>query len=186
MRCSFRAPQYIRWKGRREITCTDLAQRLCPMARHQRGAFPVSGALILQRYHCQIICIQPPTVDNSFMNWNIVLFGGVILVALLVLKRIGLISRGKARQHLQNGAMLVDVRSPGEFKSRQLPGAVNIPLDQLHSSAKRHLPDKNCVLLLHCLSGTRSGLACRALKQMGYTNVFNLGSYGRAQRIIKQ
>jgi len=46
------------------------------------------------------------------------------------------------------------------------------------------VPDKNQVLLLHCLSGTRSGIAKRQLKSMGYQNVFNLGSYGRAGKIL--
>ena len=114
------------------------------------------------------------------------LWFGAILVVFLVLKRIGLISLQKARTHLKSGATLVDVRSTAEFKSRRLPGAVNVPLNDLHTSAGRHLPDKNKVLLLHCQSGSRSAMACRALKQMGYTNVFNLGSLGRAQRVVNQ
>ncbi len=112
------------------------------------------------------------------------LWFGAFIVVFLVLKRIGLISLQKARTHLKNGAILVDVRSTSEFKSRRLPGAVNVPLNDLHASARRHLPDKNKVLLLHCHSGSRSAMACRALKQMGYNKVFNLGSLGRAQRVV--
>ncbi len=119
-----------------------------------------------------------------FVNWNIILLAAVILAVLLALKRLGLISRRAARQHLQNGAAVVDVRTSQEFQSRHLPAAVNVPLNELHNLAPRHLPDKNQVLLLHCLSGTRSAMACRIFRQMGYTNVFNLGSYGRAHRII--
>ena len=118
------------------------------------------------------------------MNWNMLLWFGALIVVFLVLKRIGLISLQKARTHLKNGAILVDVRSTSEFKSRRLPGAVNVPLNDLHAGARRHLPDKNKVLLLHCHSGSRSAMACRALKQMGYNKVFNLGSLGRAQRVV--
>jgi rhodanese-related sulfurtransferase len=46
--------------------------------------------------------------------------------------------------------------------------------------------DKNQVLLLHCLSGTRSAMAKIKLKKMGYPNAFNLGSYGRAEGILKR
>ncbi len=118
------------------------------------------------------------------MNWNVLLGLGAIIAVFLIVKRIGLISLQKARTHLKNGATLVDVRSTSEFKSRRLLGAVNVPLNDLHASARRHLPDKNKVLLLHCHSGTRSAMACRALKQMGYSSVFNLGSLGRAQRVV--
>lgn len=39
------------------------------------------------------------------------------------------------------------------------------------------MKDKNQILLLHCLSGTRSGMAKTKLKSLGYANVLNLGSY---------
>jgi rhodanese-related sulfurtransferase len=43
--------------------------------------------------------------------------------------------------------------------------------------------DQNQVLLVHCLSGGRSGLAKQQLKGMGYPNVFNLGSLSRTRMI---
>jgi rhodanese-related sulfurtransferase len=46
------------------------------------------------------------------------------------------------------------------------------------------VPDKNQELMLHCLSGMRSGVARRQLRAMGYTRVFNLGSYHRARKIV--
>ena len=120
------------------------------------------------------------------MNWNILFWLVAILVVFLMLKRIGLISLQKARTHLKSGATLVDVRSTAEFKARRLPGAVNVPLSDLNAGTPRHFPDKNKVLLLHCHSGARSAMACRALKQMGYTNVFNVGSLARANRVVNQ
>ena len=39
----------------------------------------------------------------------------------------------EARKHLQEGAVLIDVRTKGEFSGGNLPGAVNIPLDSLQS-----------------------------------------------------
>ena len=81
---------------------------------------------------------------------------------------------------------MVDVRNVEEFKADHLPTAVNIPLGELQSALPRRVADKNRVLLLHCLSGTRSGLAKGQLKRLGYTNVFNLGSYGRAKSILNR
>jgi rhodanese-related sulfurtransferase len=119
------------------------------------------------------------------MHWSYILFAGLVLAGILFLKRLAWLSAQAARARLQDGALLVDVRSADEFKARHLPGALNLPLSDLAEQAPRRLPDKNRVLLLHCLSGTRSSLARRALNGMGYPNVFNLGSYGRAQRIVK-
>ena len=107
-----------------------------------------------------------------------------VIAAVLVFKRMSFISSDDARKFLQQGAMVVDVRDTGEFRGKHLPMAVNIPLGDLQNSLPRRVTDKNQVLLLHCLSGTRSGMAKRQLKGMGYQNVFNLGSYGRAKSIV--
>lgn len=120
------------------------------------------------------------------MNWTPFLIGVVVVTVLLMLKKAGQISAKDALAHLKNGALVIDVRGPGEFKSGHLPVAINLPLDEIKTSLPRRVKDKNQVLLLHCLSGTRSGLAKIKLKRMGYRNVFNLGSYGRAQGILKQ
>jgi phage shock protein E len=118
------------------------------------------------------------------MSWSTILVIGFVLAVFFGLKRLGLISAEAARTYLRQGALVVDVRSVGEFRSGHLPNTVNIPLGELQRSLPGQVSDKNQVLLLHCLTGTRSGLARRTLRSMGYTNVFNLGSYGRAQRII--
>lgn len=114
------------------------------------------------------------------MIWSI---AGVI-AAVLVFKRMSLISQDDARKFLRQGALVVDVRDAGEYRGGHLPTAVNIPLGVLRDSCHRHVKDKQQVLLLHCFSGTRSGMAKRQLKSMGYPNAFNLGSYGRAEKIV--
>ncbi len=120
------------------------------------------------------------------MSWSSILIIGLVLAVFLGLKRLGLVSVGTARKHLEEGALVVDVRSAQEFQAGHLPMTVNIPLGELQTSLPRRVSDKNQVLLLHCLSGTRSGIARRALKAMGYANVFNLGSYGRAKSILNR
>jgi phage shock protein E len=103
-----------------------------------------------------------------------------------MMKKAAQISPKNAREHLKHGALVIDVRSPGEFNSGHLPAAINIPLDEIETALPRRVKDKNQVLLLHCASGMRSGMAKKKLNGMGYANAFNLGSYGRAESILKQ
>ncbi len=117
----------------------------------------------------------------NLVTW-IVIVGAVL--AFLLLKRLGLVSPATAREWLNKGALVIDVRSEGEFQQRHLPQAINIPLGRLDAEISRRAPDKEQAILLHCLSGTRSGMAQAQLKRMGYRHVFNLGSYGRAKNIL--
>ena len=108
----------------------------------------------------------------------------IVLAAFILLRRAGQISLKEALAHLNHGALVIDVRTPSEFSSGHLPSALNIPLYQIETTLPRRVKDKSLVLLLHCQSGIRSGLAKRKLKELGYSNAFNLGSYGRAADIV--
>lgn len=119
------------------------------------------------------------------MNFTAWLIIAAVLTALFVLKRASFLSADKARRFLREGALVVDVRNPGEFDSGHLPEAINVPLGNLSAEAPHRFPDKSRVLLLHCLSGTRSGIAKGQLRRLGYSSVFNLGSYGRAEQIVR-
>ena len=119
------------------------------------------------------------------MNWAAFLIISVIVAVPLMLKKASQISVAEGLAHLKSGALVIDVRSPGEFGPGYLPRAVNIPLDEIENFLPKCVKDKNRVLLLHCQSGMRSGIARRKLKSMGYSNAFNLGSYRRAEAILK-
>lgn len=125
-------------------------------------------------------------VNFETMNWTTTLIIAAVVAVIFMLKKTGQISAKDARAHLKNGALVIDVRSRGEFSSGHLPNAVNIPLDEIETALPRRVKDKNQVLLLHCLSGTRSGMAKNKLKSLGYASVFNLGSYNRARRIVNR
>ena len=120
------------------------------------------------------------------MNWTAILIVAAVGAVIFMMKKSGQISAREALEHLNNGALVIDVRSPGEFNSGHLPVAINIPLDEIETVLPKRVPDKNQVLLLHCQSGMRSGMAKKKLNGMGYPNAFNLGSYGRAESILKQ
>ena len=118
------------------------------------------------------------------MNWTFILIAFAVLVLLFFLRRTGQISVNDAKARLRSGALVVDVRTPAEFNSGHLPSAINLPLDEIEDALPRRVQDKNKVLLLHCQSGMRSGVAKKKLVALGYANAFNLGSYGRAAQII--
>lgn len=118
------------------------------------------------------------------MNSTALLLFAAALALILVLRRAGLISARAAREELKKGALVIDVRTPGEYSAGHLPKAIHIPLDEIETSVPKRVPDKQTVLLLHCQSGVRSGAAKRKLKAMGYVHAFNLGSLARAHRIV--
>jgi phage shock protein E len=118
------------------------------------------------------------------MKWAPLLIIAAIILVIVLLKKSGQIPAKDALAYLKDGAWVIDVRSPGEFQSGHLPGAINIPLDELESAMPRRVTDKNQVLLLHCQSGMRSGSARQKLQGMGYAKAFNLGSYTRAKDLV--
>jgi phage shock protein E len=116
--------------------------------------------------------------------WPWIIFGAIV-IAFLVIRRAALITEKAAREYLRQGAIVIDVRTPKEFQSGHVPGAVNLPLAELPAHATARFPDKEQVLLVHCLGGGRSAVAQRQLKAKGYKRVFNAGSYRRAGRIAQ-
>jgi phage shock protein E len=80
----------------------------------------------------------------------------------------------------KQGAIILDVRSKGEYAGGHINGAVNIAVDQLENSLSR-LPDKNKPIITCCASGMRSAAAKNILKSKGYTNVHNGGSWASLQ-----
>lgn len=69
--------------------------------------------------------------------------------------------------------VLIDVRTPEEFASGHIPGAVNISVDQLAQRLSEIPQDKPVVL--YCRSGNRSNQAAQILERAGYTQIYDLG-----------
>jgi phage shock protein E len=119
------------------------------------------------------------------MNWMPLLVIAIVLAIYLLVKRSGQVSAKEAHALLKKGALVIDVRTAGEFVAGHLPFAVNLPLNEIETAITRRVREKNQVLLLHCQSGMRSGAAMKKLKAMGYPHVYNLGSYARAAGIVR-
>jgi phage shock protein E len=87
-------------------------------------------------------------------------------------------------QLIKDGAIIVDVRSKGEYESGHVKGSLNIPLDQLGNNLTK-LKDKDKIIITCCASGMRSSSAKSLLEQKGYTNVHNAGSWGKLKQYSK-
>lgn len=81
---------------------------------------------------------------------------------------------------LQAKTWLIDVRTPQEYASEHVSGAVNIEYQQILSGTAALGVKKSDTVRLYCRSGRRAGLAQEALQQQGYQQVENLGSLEQA------
>lgn len=79
--------------------------------------------------------------------------------------------------------MLVDVRTPAEFAEGSVPDAVNIPLDRIEDRISEF--DKDKEIIVFCRSGNRSAQALSILKDHGFTNVRNGGTWQQVDQAIK-
>lgn len=84
------------------------------------------------------------------------------------------INQGINEYKVTDGAVLVDVRTPQEYKDGHIPGSKNVPLQSLDAIA-RVASQKETPLFVYCHSGARSRQAAGILGRMGYANVKNLG-----------
>lgn len=84
------------------------------------------------------------------------------------------INQGVKEYKASPNAVLVDVRTVQEYQEGHIPESKNVPLQQIEKitfAAK----NKDIPLFVYCYSGSRSRQAVRMLRQMGYTNVNNIG-----------
>jgi rhodanese-related sulfurtransferase len=88
-------------------------------------------------------------------------------------------------QLIKQGAIILDVRSKGEYQGGHIKGSTNIPVDTLSSNLGR-LKDKNKPIITCCASGMRSASAKRILKSKGYNVVHNGGAWNSLQNKIHQ
>jgi len=84
---------------------------------------------------------------------------------------------------IDEGAFLVDVRTPGEFVSGHVKGSVNIPLDKIQHQLGKFKNKKN--IIVFCRSGARSSQAKSILQQNGFTNVINGGTWTSVNQYVK-
>jgi len=86
-------------------------------------------------------------------------------------------------QLVKDGAVILDVRSKGEYSSGHINGSINISVDTLRSNLGK-LKDKNRTIITCCASGMRSASAKSILKSNGYTSVYNGGGWSSLKNKI--
>jgi phage shock protein E len=87
------------------------------------------------------------------------------------------------RELVQNGAIIIDVRTKGEFQGGHIRNSINIPLSNLQGSLSKL--KKNKPVITCCASGSRSSSAKSILKSNGFESVHNGGSWISLQNKIR-
>ena len=85
---------------------------------------------------------------------------------------------------MNNGGIIIDVRSEAEFYSGYIENSLNIPLGDLPSRLD-YLKDKDQAIITCCASGMRSAVAAKLLSAKGYTNVVNGGGWSSLEGKLK-
>lgn len=84
-------------------------------------------------------------------------------------------SEGLARMKSDENYILLDVRRADEFETGHIPGAVNLPNEEIGTEEIPSLPDKAQTIYIYCRSGNRSKQAADKLLALGYTNLIEFG-----------
>lgn len=85
---------------------------------------------------------------------------------------------------LRQRAIILDVRTVGEFKQGHVKGSVNVPLDQLRGQLNR-LKKQQKPIVACCATGRRSGMAAGMLREAGITAV-NGGGWQSVRNLIRE
>jgi len=86
-------------------------------------------------------------------------------------------------QLVKDGAIILDVRSKGEYAGGHIKGSINISVDQLASNLHK-LKDKTKPIITCCASGMRSASAKSILKSNDFAEVHNGGGWSSLQNKI--
>ena len=95
------------------------------------------------------------------------------------------INKGVADFRNTEGAILVDVRTPQEYREGHIPGSKNVPMQAI-DKVSSVTENKDTALFVYCFSGARSRQATAQLKHMGYTNVQNIGGIAAYQGKVER
>ena len=95
------------------------------------------------------------------------------------------INKGVADFRNTEGAILVDVRTPQEYREGHIPGSKNVPLQQLDKISSV-ADNKDAPMFVYCHSGARSRQATAMLRHMGYASVNDIGGIAAYQGRVER
>lgn len=84
------------------------------------------------------------------------------------------ISKQQLEKMIEQGAILLDVRSPQEFEEGHMKNAISLPEYEIKEKADNILPNKSQLIIVYCSTGHRSEKAQKILEKLGYEKVYNL------------
>ncbi len=79
--------------------------------------------------------------------------------------------------------ILLDVRTVGEYSRGKIAASINLPVDEVASKIGSVIPDKNAVIYVYCLSGSRSIYAVDTMIKLGYKQVYDMANGLLAWRV---
>lgn len=82
------------------------------------------------------------------------------------------------------GAMILDVRSTGEWADGHVDGAIHVPVKEVASRIATIQPDKDTQLIVYCAAGVRAAKAESILTEMGYTKILNAKTPGAVAKAM--
>ena len=118
-------------------------------------------------------------------GWMSIIFKHVKKMMNSIKQLLGFGPKADYAQLVKDGAIILDVRSKGEYAGWHIKGSINISLDTLGSNLSK-LKNKNTPIITCCASGMRSASAKNILKSNGYTQVHNGGGWFSLQTKIRQ
>jgi len=87
------------------------------------------------------------------------------------------------KEELMNeGAVLIDVRSASEYAEGHLDNSINLTVDTIGVNIEKLVSDKNTKIIVYCRSGNRSATAANTLINLGYKNVYDLGAMNNCSK----
>lgn len=122
------------------------------------------------------------------MTYNLTSSPRILLLALLLLfgitchaetPSVGTITAAELSQRLQESRapVILDVRTPGEYLSGHIKGALNVSHDELERRLGEIPGDKSSEIVVYCQSGRRAAIAEKILVEKGYTNIKDLAGH---------
>lgn len=84
------------------------------------------------------------------------------------------ISKEDLESYIKEGATIIDVRSPQEYREGHVDGSICIPDYQIKREIGKKVPNKDEIIVVYCSTGHRSQNCQRILENLGYTNVYNV------------
>ena len=91
----------------------------------------------------------------------------------------------KAHEMVKQGAILLDVRTKGEFSGGHIKGAINIPVQELGARKKELAKKGSKKIVVYCASGMRSASAASMLSGYDVYNLGPMGAWGVSEDIVR-